>query len=54
MKLNTWNFQRIRDAVAAAENAQTANYEDLADQILYRLADEIMRNRQPAPEGEAP
>jgi hypothetical protein len=47
MKLSTWNFQRIRDAVAAAENAQTANYEDLANQILFRLADEIIKNKSP-------
>jgi hypothetical protein len=51
VKLNTWNFQRIRDAVTAAEHAQTANYEDLANQILFRLADEITKNKPIAAEG---
>ena len=53
MKLNTWNFQRIRDAVASAEYAQTANYEDLANQILFRLADEIIKNKPHTVETEA-
>lgn len=54
MKLNTWNFQRIRDAVAAAENAQTAGYEDLSNQILFRLAEEIIKYRPTTAESEAP